>query len=121
MVTEDTTLTGDVGPCAGHGIVVAADDVTLDLNGHTVSGIKREMEQAGVLLDGVNGTTVRNGTVQGFDAGVAIEGGSGNTVTRLSVQNNLNDMIESVGPRPIEVNRETGPEQMQQMGAVTCS
>ncbi len=102
--------------------MVAADNITLDLNGHTVSGTKREMEQAGILLQGVRGVTVRNGTVRGFDAGVAIEGGSGNTVTRLTVQDNVNDTIESVDPRSIVVDPETGPtrEQREQIAAVTC-
>jgi len=33
VVTQSTTLTGDVGPCSGHGIVVAADNITLNLGG----------------------------------------------------------------------------------------
>lgn len=122
VVTADTTLTGDVGPCAGNGIVIAADDVTLDLAGFKVLGDNREMEQAGILFDGVSGATVRNGTVTGFDAGVSIESGSGNTVTGLTVQGNVNDMIEAIDPRSIVVNRQTGPtpEQRVQIRRVTC-
>jgi parallel beta-helix repeat protein len=123
VVTADTTLTGDVGPCSGHGIVVQADNVTLDLGGFTVHGDNTEMEQAGILLANVSGVTVKNGTVTGFDAGVSIEGDGGNTVTGLTVVDNVNDMIENVDPRSIIVNRETGPtpEQMRAIASVTCN
>lgn len=39
VVTQDTVLENDVGPCpanGAHGIVVEASNVVLDLNGHTV-------------------------------------------------------------------------------------
>src|SRR5438034_4577316 len=38
VITTDTTLTADLVNCAGNGLVVGADDITLNLNGHTVSG-----------------------------------------------------------------------------------
>lgn len=122
VVTSDTTLTGDVGPCAGHGIVVAADNVTLDLNGFTVRGAKAVAEQVGILLDGVQGVTVKNGTVTGFDAGVSIEYGGGNTVTGVTATRNVNDMIEPIDPRSIVIERGTMPtrEQMHQMAMVEC-
>src|SRR5688572_13807111 len=37
-ITADTTLTGDLVDCPSNGIVIGADDITLDLNGHTVAG-----------------------------------------------------------------------------------
>src|SRR5829696_8484752 len=37
-ITADTTLDADLVNCPNHGIVIAADDVTLDLNGHLVDG-----------------------------------------------------------------------------------
>ena len=37
-ITADTTLDSDLVDCPNNGIVIGADDVTLDLNGHTVSG-----------------------------------------------------------------------------------
>lgn len=121
VINADTTLTEDVGPCAGHGIVVNADHITLDLNGHTVSGAKRAMEQVGVLLNGVEGVTVKNGSVTGFDAGVSIEGGGGNTVTGMNVHDNFNDLIEPVNPRSIIISGGMPtPEQAFQVAQVTC-
>lgn len=122
-ITGNTTLTGNVVGCTGHGIIIAADNITLDLNGYTVTGDNGEAEQAGILFDDVEGSTVMNGTVTGFDAGVSIEGGGGNTVTGLTVADNVNDMIETLDPRTIIVNRMTGPtpQQMLQIAAITCN
>jgi parallel beta-helix repeat protein len=123
VITEDTTLTGNVGPCSGHGIVIAADNVTLDLNGFTVTGQQTPMEQAGVFFDNVSGSTVKNGTVTGFDAGVYIEGGSGNTVTGITAHRNINDAMEPVDPFTIIPAGHTGPltpQMMHDIDLVTC-
>lgn len=90
-ITENVTLHGDVGPCPGDGLVVAADDVVLDLNGFTVSADNSDGDNAGIRLAGVSGATVRNGTVTGFDAGVLVVGGGGNTVRQITAQDNIND------------------------------
>ena len=37
-ITADTTLDRDLTDCPNNGIVVGADGITLDLNGHTISG-----------------------------------------------------------------------------------
>lgn len=122
VVNANTTLTANITNCAGHGIVVTADNVTLNLNGFTVSGQKVEMEQAGILLDRVRNVVVKGGTVTGFDAGVSIDGGSGNTVTGMTVKDNVNDMIEAIDPRSITVDPQTGPtpEQRAQIDRITC-
>lgn len=41
-ITVDTTLYRDLVGCANNGIVIGADGVTLNLNGHTISGVERE-------------------------------------------------------------------------------
>ena len=112
-ITSNTTLDSDVGPCSGHGLVVTTDNVTLNLNGHRVFANNVATEQVGILLDGVSGVTVTNGTVEGFDAGIAIEGGSGNTVERMIVANNVNDRLEPEGINPR--GPFTGPEQAAQI------
>ena len=89
-ITVDTTLGDDVVCERGPAFVLAADGITLDLGGHTVSGQGVLGERGpGILLREVTGCTVRNGTVQTFDAGVAIEGGAGNTIEGLTVQDNV--------------------------------
>src|SRR4051812_21206586 len=37
-VTKDTKLANDLIDCPNEGIIIGADNITLDLNGHTVDG-----------------------------------------------------------------------------------
>ena len=89
-ILVSTVLDSNLGPC-GSGLVIGASNITLDLNGFTISGGPAGEGTPGILLDGVSGVTVKNGTVTQFDAGVAIEGGSGNTVTGIRALNNRSD------------------------------
>ena len=38
VITQGTTLDSDLIDCPGDGLVIGADNITLDLNGHTVDG-----------------------------------------------------------------------------------
>ncbi len=91
-ITSDTKLTSNVGPCPGVGLIIAADHVRLDLNGHTVTGDPqaRTADSAGILFRDVSHSSVFDGTVQQFDAGVAINGGSKNTVRNITARDNIN-------------------------------
>jgi hypothetical protein len=95
-ITRDTTLTQGLGPCPGHGLIVTADNVTLDLNGHTITGPhgsdvqEQAGEAVGINLRQVSGVTVQNGEVHNFDAGVAMGGSSGNTVRGMNIHHNIN-------------------------------
>ncbi|HEV2758126.1 MAG TPA: right-handed parallel beta-helix repeat-containing protein [Acidimicrobiales bacterium] len=82
-------LDNDLSGCTNNGIVVGADNITLDLNGHTVAGTSASGDQGGVVLVGRTGVTVRNGTVRNFDVGVVIEGGSNNTVEGINAFDNI--------------------------------
>jgi len=94
VITTTTKLTTDVGPCPGTGLVIAADNITVNLDGHRVSGDPGARgsgpDQAGVVLRQVHGVTLKNGTVRGFDAGVAIRAGGRNTVTGVRAIDNVN-------------------------------
>lgn len=85
LVTSDTTLRHD-----HHGSVeIEADDVTLDCDGHTISGPGTRAEDeygfVGILLDGRTSVTVRNCRVSGFDYGILLTArlGSGSDGNRL--------------------------------------
>ena len=79
-ITADTTLDSDLVNCPNHGIVIGADGITLDLNGHTIDGNNAlvdpcpdgEFCDVGVLNDGHNGVKVTNGSVKEFAIGVFI-------------------------------------------------
>jgi hypothetical protein len=90
-VTASIRLTKDLGPCAGDGLVVTKNGVTVDLGGHTLRGDGDPVntaDQVGIRLSNVTTVSVQNGTVRDFNAGIAIEGGSRNTVTDMTVTNN---------------------------------
>jgi parallel beta-helix repeat protein len=79
-ITADTTLDRDLTGCASNGIVIGADDITLDLNGHTVTGNgrsvrrcpRREICDVGVVNEGHDGIIVRDGSVRDFASGVLV-------------------------------------------------
>jgi parallel beta-helix repeat protein len=106
-ITQSTVLDNDLGPCLQHGIVIGADGITLDLNGHTVSGGPGGNDGAGVLVRNRTGVTVRNGTVRAFDIGVAIDGGSANTVTGVVARDNVGG-IGSIGGDGIAIMSSQG-------------
>jgi len=93
VITKNTKLVADVGPCPGLGLIVGASNITLDLNGHRVSGdpqARVSPDKPGLLLRGVSRVTIMGGTVEGFDAGVIIMGGGSNTVKNLTAKDNVN-------------------------------
>ncbi|MEO6350186.1 MAG: right-handed parallel beta-helix repeat-containing protein, partial [Candidatus Limnocylindrales bacterium] len=101
------------GPCPGEGIVVAADDITVDLNGHTISGdpaARMSSDEIGVQLRRVSGVTLRDGTVEGFDSGVAIMGGSGNVVQKITARDNVNyRIVTGRNSQPEDITPDVGP------------
>lgn len=96
VISANTVLDGDVGPCSGDGLTISTPGVTLDLNGHRVFGANAGGDNAGIRLTNVINVTVAKGTVEGFDAGVVIEGGSANIVRQVTARENINDF----GGRP---------------------
>jgi parallel beta-helix repeat protein len=80
-ITADTTLDSDLVNCPNHGIVIGADGITLDLNGHLVDGDgtpaancdnQKEPCDFGLFNDGHDGVTIRNGSVREFAIGVLL-------------------------------------------------
>src|SRR5215217_477026 len=78
-ITADTTLQQDLVNCPNNGIVIGADGITLDLNGHLVDGdgtpaatCDPQMEPCdfGLFNDGHDGVTVMHGSVREFAVGV---------------------------------------------------
>lgn len=67
-IDRDTTLDSDLVGCQGDGLVITADDVTIDLAGHTLDGTGTGN---GVSAErGVNRFTLVGGTIRGFHDGV---------------------------------------------------
>ncbi|MDQ4133131.1 MAG: right-handed parallel beta-helix repeat-containing protein [Actinomycetota bacterium] len=89
IITTNTVLDSDVGPCVSGGLRIEASGITLDLNGHSVLGTAQPGDGTGIHLLRVSNVTVKNGSVRNFDMGVAIEGGSGNTVRSITARDNI--------------------------------
>lgn len=87
-ITQSTTLRSDVGPCPGTGLMVTADNITLDLGGHRLFGTAAQGTSAGVRLARVHNVTVMNGTVDNFDAGVLVFRGGSNNLKSLDLHDN---------------------------------
>jgi large repetitive protein len=83
-ITADTRLGNDLHNCHGIGIVVGADDVDLDLNGHTVDG-DGVADVEGINVDGYRNTSISNGAVRDFVEGVAVLNARGGRVSDLDL------------------------------------
>jgi parallel beta-helix repeat protein len=96
-ITTNTKLDSDLTNCPSNGIVIGADNITLDLNGHTIGG---DGVPAGACFDegicdlgisndeGHAGVTITGGAVRGFDIGISVLGGSENRLQRVASANN---------------------------------
>ena len=83
-ITHSLTLRDDLRDCPADGLIIGADHITLDLNGHTIDGdAVVGGDDTGVRLDGRKDVTVRGGTIQEFDHAVHLTASSHNRITRL--------------------------------------
>jgi hypothetical protein len=89
IITEDTTLQNDVTDCSGDGLVIGAERITLDLNGHSVTGSLCDTDcTANTGIDNTAGydrVRILNGTVGGFEHSVQLVGAQENTLSGLTV------------------------------------
>jgi large repetitive protein len=77
-LTHSVKLTADLENCPGDGVIIGAAGITVDLNGHTIDGVRTSgCDRPAVFTAGVSnpggydGATVEDGTVQQFDGGVS--------------------------------------------------
>ena len=94
-ITTDTTLDSDLVNCPNNGIVIGADNITLDLNGHTIDGDGTPVDpcpegeacDVGVLnRAGYDRLTIVGGTIRQFGVGVWVaRGAAHNRLYQLAV------------------------------------
>jgi parallel beta-helix repeat protein len=72
VVTTSIVLDADIIDCGTEGLVVGADGITIDLNGHIIDGTVGD-DSAGVRNPGFDDVTIRNGTIQEFERGISLE------------------------------------------------
>ncbi len=95
-ITADTKLHRDLVDCPNNGIVIGANNITLDLNGHRIDGNGElvancpddDFCDAGVANDGHNGVTIEGGKLREFDVGVFVFGARDNRLRHLCASTN---------------------------------
>jgi Right handed beta helix region len=96
VVTANTTLTADLQACPGDGLVVAADGITVNLAGYTISGTGHGV---GIRILG-SAVIVRDGSVEGFGTGIQTNDfprSTGTMVVRVKVSRNTGSGVTFLG------------------------
>ncbi len=96
-ITADTTLDSDLVDCPNNGIVIGADDIRLDLNGHLIDGDGTEFADCpentfcdvGVLDDRYDGVKIKGGSTQEFAFGVWLAGARHSRVIDIASSKNV--------------------------------
>ncbi|MEX2392846.1 MAG: right-handed parallel beta-helix repeat-containing protein, partial [Actinomycetota bacterium] len=87
LVTQSLKLKTDIGPCPDDGIIVAADDLTIDLGGHRLIGSGEDGSGVGTKALRKN-VTIKNGTIQRFYTGVYLTGATDFVLKNLKIKKN---------------------------------
>ncbi len=83
MITQDTTLDSDLVNCPGHGVVIGASGITLDLAGHTIDGTHVSGSRGVNNRGGHDGVTVTHGTIREFGVSVDLLNQQGGELSHL--------------------------------------
>jgi hypothetical protein len=104
-------------------IVIAADNVTLDLQGYTITGPGADVRAFGIATDqDRTGVKVHSGKVRHFDVGVRLSG-IGLTVEQINASNNGNGIVVFANTGIINGHRVVANSANQNSGTgifVTC-
>jgi parallel beta-helix repeat protein len=73
QITSDVRLDNDLS-CVGNAIVVSGDDITIDLNGHTLAGAG---SGNGITVTASHAVTIFGGSVTGFLSGIFVSNSTG--------------------------------------------
>jgi parallel beta-helix repeat protein len=84
-IDHNLRVANNLEDCPGHGLVVDAADIIIDLGGHRIDGTGGAGEYGVDNSAGHDGVLVRNGFVDGFDTAVFLSGAERNTLSRLQV------------------------------------
>jgi parallel beta-helix repeat protein len=116
IVNEDVTLTSDLECGPGDGLIVGADDITINLNGYSItSSDEAGSENPSINYDGSSGILVPNaqnvaisglGEISGFSRGVTFMGSIGGQIADVQLANNDIGVLMT-GSEGTEVSRNT--------------
>jgi parallel beta-helix repeat protein len=116
-ITKDTKLHKDLVDCPNNGILIGANRITLDLNGHTIDGDgtratgcdnQTDFCDVGVANFGHDGVTVMHGSLRQFDGGVNFGEARRTRLFGLSASRNADVGIQFFGSSRILVRNCSG-------------
>jgi parallel beta-helix repeat protein len=90
VLTEDTVLKNDLTNCRADGLIIGADGVMVDLNGHEIDGTDAA-GSAGIRNTGHDEVIIKDGDfvgldIGGFESGIRLRGVEHNRVIGLRVE-----------------------------------
>lgn len=95
-IVANTVLDSDLA-CAEEGLIIGADNITLDLNGHTLRGPGLICNPCpaydGIRISERTGVIIRNGALDGFVFGVRIRATNDSSLVDIEVRNSSLDGI----------------------------
>jgi hypothetical protein len=100
-ITQDTTLDSDLLNCPANGVVIGADNITLDLNGHLIDGVAFQSQSGVDNSAGHDGVTIENGEIQEFFKGIDFQDVANGRVTGLVMR----DVFYGVRLESADLNR----------------
>jgi parallel beta-helix repeat protein len=109
-IKTDTKLTSNLVNCPNNGIVIGADHVTLNLNGHRIDGNGKPVQHCpkndpcdiGILDAGRDGVTVKGGKVRQFGLGVLAFKTKRLHLQRLAaIHNHFSGIVITASTRPV--------------------
>ena len=75
--------------CSGDGLIVGADDTTIRLNGHTITGPGPDSSKVGVSVGNQDGVRIEGpGTIEQFQAGILASGAEGTVISGMNLRDN---------------------------------
>jgi parallel beta-helix repeat protein len=83
-LTESVTLDADLGCGTDGGLIVFADDITIDLAGHAIGGVGGGNGVDNTL--GFDRVTIKNGRIDGFENGILLNGGEEHSIRNMTVK-----------------------------------
>ena len=86
-VTSDYTMASDLGPCSSHGLIIGADDITLDCGGHSITG-DGGTGNIGISFNSRTGVTIKNCRLSGFGYGIYSANSNSSTLTDIDASYN---------------------------------
>ncbi len=85
-LTSSTRLANSLVGCSGDGLVIGADNITVDLAGHSINGVNAAGSE-GIADDGHGGVRIKNGTIANFFVnGVGLRGAPHSVVSNLTIR-----------------------------------